>query len=66
MKKKKMYQKIQTLKRQGCSKSEISRTLQIDPKTTARYYPMSEEEFQVYLRSQICREKGFRDYERVI
>lgn len=61
-----MYQKIQTLKRQGCSKSEITRTLEIDPKTTARYYPMSEEEFQVYLESQMFREKGFRDYERVI
>ena len=66
MKKRKMYQKIQTLKRQGCSKSEISRTLEIDPKTTTRYYSMSEEEFQVYLKSQMFREKGFRDYERAI
>ncbi len=66
MKKKKMYQKIQTLKRQGCSKSEITRTLQIDPKTTARYYTMSEEEFQVYLESQMFREKDFREYERAI
>ena len=61
-----MYQKIQTLKRQGYSKSEITRTLQIDPKTTARYYSMNEEEFQVYLESQMFREKGFRDYEKAI
>jgi len=66
MKKKKMYQKIQTLKRQGYSKSEITRTLQIDPKTTARYYSMNEEEFQVYLGSQMFREKGFSDYEKAI
>ena len=66
MKKKKMYQKIQALKRQGCSKSEITRTMGIDHKTTARYYHMSEEEFQVYLKSQMFREKGFSDYERAI
>src|SRR5690554_2649597 len=66
MKKKKMYQKIQALKRQGCSKSEITRTMGIDHKTTARYYSMNEEEFQVYLKSQMFREKGFSDYERAI
>ena len=61
-----MYQKIQALKRQGCSKSEITRTMGIDHKTTARYYSMNEEEFQVYLKSQMFREKGFSDYERAI
>lgn len=66
MKKKKMYHKIQTLKRQGYSKSEITRTLQIDPKTTARYYSMNEKEFQVYLKSLMFRERGFKDYEKAI
>ena len=66
MKKKKMYHKIQTSKRQGYSKSEITRTLQIDPKTTARYYSMNEKEFQVYLKNLMFRERGFRDYEKAI
>ena len=61
-----MYHKIQTLKRQGYSKSEITRTLQIDPKTIARYYSMNEKEFQVYLKSPMFRERGFRDYEKAI
>ena len=66
MKKKKMYQKIHNLKRSGYLKSEITKTLQIDPKTTARYYTMDEEEFKDYLNSQLFREKGFQDYEEAI
>ena len=66
MKKRKMYQKIQTLKRQGYSKSKITQTLDIDPKATARYYPMSETEFEIYLKKQMFRQKGFGDYEKAI
>lgn len=66
MKKRKMYQKIQTLKRQGYSKSEITQTLGIDPKTTAKYYLMTEKEFKRYLKQQMFREKGFQDYEEAI
>ena len=37
---KEMYEKVQLFKRQGYSISEITSELEIDPKTTAKYYAM--------------------------
>ena len=40
-----MFQNIQKLKRQGVTKSKISRDLKLDMKTVAKYYLMSAEEY---------------------
>ena len=45
MVRKSMYQKIQKCKRQGLLKVEISRKLDLDPGTVAKYYDMSESEY---------------------
>ncbi len=51
MVKKKMYQKIQTCKRQGLVKAEISRKLELDPRTVAKYYDMSEIDYREYIQN---------------
>ena len=45
---KNMYQEIMKLKKKGYLKSEISRKLNIDPETVAKYYSMSEAEYRGY------------------
>lgn len=62
----KMYEKIQTFKRLGYSRSEIASELEIDPKTAARYYAMDERDFRSYRREQIFRDKVFEEYEKDI
>ena len=62
MVKKKMYQKIQTCKRQGLLKAEISRKLELDPRTVAKYYEMSEEDYREYLKKHNYRFKVFSTY----
>ena len=42
---KRMFQDIQKLKRQGVTKSKISRDLKLDIKTVSKYYTMNAEEF---------------------
>ena len=63
---KSMYQKIQTFKRQGFLKAEISRKLELDPGTVAKYYDMSESEYLEYKRSHIYRDKVFDRYQESI
>ena len=60
---KKMYKKIQSFRRQGYSRNEISAELGIDPKTTAKYFQMEEEEFQAYRKDHMFRDKVFAEYE---
>ncbi|MEA3420586.1 MAG: DDE-type integrase/transposase/recombinase [Acidobacteriota bacterium] len=60
---KKMYKKIQSFKSQGYSRNEISAELGIDPKTTAKYFQMEEEEFQAYRKDHMFRDKVFAGYE---
>ncbi|MBE0478722.1 hypothetical protein IBX65_06350 [Candidatus Aerophobetes bacterium] len=53
----KMYEKIQFLKRQGYSKGKITSELEIDGKTAAKYYAMSEGEFRAYRKEHMFRDK---------
>jgi hypothetical protein len=62
----KMYEKIQTFKRLGYSRSEIASELEIDPKTAARYYAMDERDFRSYQREQMFRDKVLEEYEQDI
>lgn len=61
---KKMYSQIQAFKRQGQSKKKIATGLNIDPKTVAKYYHMTEKDYRTYRRQRQFREKSFEDYER--
>ena len=63
---KKMYKKIQSFKRQGYSRNEIATELAIDPKTTAKYFQMEEEEFQAYRKAHMFRDKVFAEYKEDI
>jgi len=40
-----MFQDIQKLKKQGATKSKISRDLKLNMKTVAKYYSISAEEY---------------------
>ena len=40
MKKRKMYKKIQTFKRQGHSRNKIAEELEINPRTVTKYYKL--------------------------
>ncbi len=62
----KMYEKIQTFKRLGYSKSEIASEMEIDPKTVARYYAMDERDFRSYQKEQMFQDKVLEKYEKDI
>jgi len=66
MKKRKMYKQIQTFKRQGCSSNKIATELEINPRTAAKYYQMDEEDFRVYRREHLFRDRSFTEYGRDI
>jgi len=63
---KEMYEKVQLFKRQGYSISEISSDLEIDPKTTAKYYVMDGREFKAYRKEHMFRDKVLEEYEKDI
>ena len=48
MVKKKMYKRIQELKKKGYGKLEIGRKLRLDPATVRKYYNMSGDEYREY------------------
>ena len=54
-----MFQNIQKLKRQGVTKSKISRDLKLDMKTVAKYYSMSTEEYLELKNGSMYRTKIF-------
>ena len=62
MVKKKMYKRIQVLRRKGCSKTEIAAALKIDPATVRKYYSMEPPDYQRYLQTVVERRKSFDDY----
>lgn len=62
----KMYKQIQNLKRQGFSKMEVARELTIDPKTTAKYFQMGEDEFRIYQQEHRYRDKLLEIFENDI
>jgi len=57
----KMYEKVQLFKRLGYSRAKISSNLEIDPKTTAKYYAMDERQFKTYRREHMFRDKVLED-----
>jgi transposase len=58
----KMYQRIQKLKKKGYGKLAIGRNLKIDPATVRKYYSMSAEEYREYQNETLTREKVFDNY----
>jgi len=62
MKKRKMYKKIQTFKRQGYSSHKIAEELEINPRTATKYYKMDEEDFREYRADHLFRERAFSEY----
>jgi len=62
MKKRKMYKKIQTFKRQGYSSNKIAEELEINPRTATKYYKMDEEDFREYQADHLFRERAFSEY----
>ena len=56
---KRMFQNIQKLKKQGVTKSKISRDLKLDMKTVAKYYSMSAEEYLELKNDSMYRAKIF-------
>lgn len=62
----KMYEKVQTFKRLGYSRSKIASELGLDHKTVAKYYKMDEDDFRAYRREQLFRDRSFEEYERDI
>jgi len=66
MVRKKMYKKIQKLKRSGYSKTKIARMLCIDPATVRKYYHMQPEEYNLYQVDLQERGKAFEAYEHEI
>lgn len=63
---KKMYQRIQELKKKGFTKTSISEKLQIDPTTVRKYFEMKPSEYGRYLESVSFRQKKYEDYESEI
>ena len=62
MVKKRMYQKIQDLKKRGYSKSWMSRELQLDRGTVSKYFDMTETEYRAYQNSTQYRSKNLDEY----
>ncbi len=62
----KMYQRIQQLKKKGYGKLAISRKLKLDPGTVRKYYSMTPEEYRTYQRETLSREKIFDGYKSEI
>lgn len=63
---KKMYKRIQELKKKGYGKLAIGRKLKLDPATVRKYYHMSGEEYQRYQIETLTREKAFDEYKEEI
>jgi transposase len=66
MVKKKMYKRIQKLKRQGYGKSKIAEKLDMDPATIRKYFPMTPSEYNHYQFGLLERKKAFKDFEQEI
>jgi transposase len=62
MVKKKMYQRIQKLKKKGYSKTEISLKLKIDPATVRKYFVMNPAKYNAYRQKCGERNKLFSEY----
>jgi transposase len=63
---KKMYQRIQKLKKKGYGKFQIAKQLKLDPATARKYYQMSPDQYSDYLLKIQERQKLFEVYEKEI
>ena len=63
---KKMYKRIQELKKKGYGKIEIGRKLRLDPATVRKYYHMSGDDYRKYQLERLTREKVFDEYKEEI
>jgi hypothetical protein len=66
MVKTKMYKQIQTLKRKGYSKTKISSELNLNSRTTVKYFHMAEKDFRIYRQQHMYRDKALDIYEKDI
>ena len=66
MVKKRMYQKVHTLKKKGLSKVQTGKELGLDRKTVRKYWNMSEMEFQEYQSNMRYRDKKLDSYKECI
>ena len=62
----KMYEKVQTFKRLGYSRSKIASELGLDHKTVAKYYRMDERDFRSFRQQHMFRDKALEEYEKDI
>ena len=63
---KKMYQRIQKLKKKGYGKFQIAKQLKLDPATARKYYHMNPDQYSEYLLKIQERQKLFEVYEEEI
>src|SRR4030043_2315825 len=56
-----MYQRIQDLKKRGYGKHKIRQCLQLDPATVRKYYRMQPEEYRKYTETTRSRIKIFAE-----
>jgi hypothetical protein len=63
---KKMYQRIQRLKKKGHGKFQIAKQLELDPATVRKYYQMNPDQYSDYLLKIKERQKLFEVYEKEI
>ena len=66
MVKKKMYQRIQKLKKKGYGKFQIAKQLKLEPATARKYYHMNPDQYSEYLLKIQERQKLFEVYEKEI
>ena len=63
---KKMYRKIQSLKKRGYGKDRIKDSLKLDPATVRKYFNMGPSEYEAYQKSTLERQKIFEGYEKEV
>ena len=61
-----MYHKVHQLKREGLKMAQISRELDLDPRTVKNYLSMTAEQYQKYLDQQKTRTKELDVYEHFV
>jgi hypothetical protein len=66
MVRKKMYKRIQKLKRDGYGKTKIAEILNLDPATIRKYFSMQPEEYNKYQVDLLERKKAFEGFEHEI
>ena len=61
MVKRRMYQRIQELKKKGYGKNEIRKSLKLDPATVRKYFHMRPDEYRRYAEARRSRIKVFAE-----